>query len=89
MTDKVTSCRFELIGDALDLINRQKAEIEGLRSTLDVVNHTISHFKAEAYKEFAKELKEHMCSYDLDNYHSFQAVEEDVIDDLLKEMVGE
>lgn len=28
---KITSCRFELIGDALDLINRQKAEIEEIK----------------------------------------------------------
>lgn len=32
---KITSCRFELIGDALDLINRQKAEIEFLKEQRD------------------------------------------------------
>jgi hypothetical protein len=48
-----------------------------------------AEIKAEAYKEFAELLKEHKCSYDLDNYHSFDAVEVDVIDELLKEKVGE
>ena len=40
---KVTSCRFELIGDALDLINRQKAENESLNNEL--------HAKAEYIHE--------------------------------------
>ena len=32
---KLTSCRFELICDALDIINRQKAEIEFLKEQRD------------------------------------------------------
>jgi hypothetical protein len=45
--------------------------------------------KAEAYKEFAEILKEHQCSYDLDNYHSFEAVEINVIDEILREKAGD
>ena len=65
---KVTSCRFELIGDALDLINRQKAEIERLKTDskrlkkvqmqLDDLCKMHRVIKAEAYKEFAEKLKE-------------------------------
>lgn len=48
-----------------------------------------AEIKAEAYKEFAEILKDHKCSYDLDNYHSFEAVEINVIDEVLKELEGE
>ena len=44
---KVTSCRFELIGDALDLINRQKAEIKR-------VNGVIKNFKATKNRQRAE-----------------------------------
>ena len=43
----------------------------------------------EAYKRFAEMLKKHMCSYDLDNHHGFEAVEEYVIDELLEELLME
>ena len=34
---------------------------------------------------FVEYLKEHSCSYDLDNYHSFDAIDIDNLDDLVKE----
>ena len=43
----------------------------------------------KAIQAFAEMLKEYKCSYDLDNYHSFEAVELDVIDDAVKEFLGE
>jgi hypothetical protein len=42
--------------------------------------------KSEAYKKITESVKAHMCSYDLDNYHSFRAIEEEAFDDLVKEL---
>lgn len=47
--------------------------------------------RAKAIKEFVKTLKEHLCSYDLDDYHSFRAIEEETLDNLFLDftkMVG-
>lgn len=55
----------------------------------DDCNYCIDKAKSEAYKEIAKKLKEHLCNYDLPDYHSFRAVDEDTIDEVLKELVGE
>mgnify|MGYP003419257891 CR=1 len=38
-------------------------------------------------KEFVNYLKEHSCFYDLDNYHSFRAIDIDDLDDLVKEFL--
>lgn len=38
---------------------------------------------------FAKYLKEHKCSYNLDNYHSFDVIDIDYLDDLVEEFLGE
>lgn len=40
-------------------------------------------------KTFAERLKKHKCSYDLPDYHSFDAVDIEDIDNLLKELIGE
>lgn len=37
--------------------------------------------------KFANYLKEHSCSYDLDNYHSFDAIDIDDLDDLVEEFL--
>lgn len=37
--------------------------------------------------KFANYLKENSCSYDLDNYHSFDAVDMDDLDDLVEEFL--
>lgn len=55
----------------------------------DDCNYCIDKAKSEAYKEIVKKLKEHLCSYDLPNYYSFEAVDEDTIDEVLKELVGD
>ena len=36
---------------------------------------------------FAKYLKHRSCSYDLDNYHSFDAIDIDDLDDLVEEFL--
>lgn len=85
----------------LDLINRQKSEIEELKEklTLDFEKMESEYdgkIKAEAYKEFAERLKEH-----INNCHSVSDEGEYVcydcscanvthcIDKFVKEMVGE
>lgn len=78
----------------LDLINRQKAEIERLNKKVeelsDVLSDTIkiryAEAKAEAYKEFAEHLKEEWFNnyYDSPNVDFYEFV-----DNLLKEMLGE
>lgn len=37
--------------------------------------------------KFANYLKEHSCLYDLDNYHSFDAIDTDDLDDLVEEFL--
>lgn len=78
---------------ALDLINRQKAEIEKLKGSTIVSNIMESQrikreAKAEAYKEFAARLNEEAQIADcFDSYN--MVVGTHFIDNLLKEMVGE
>ena len=38
--------------------------------------------------KFANYLKKHSCSYDLDNYHSFDAIDVDNLDDLVEEFLS-
>lgn len=37
--------------------------------------------------KFANYLKEHSCFYDLDNYHSFSAIDIDDLDDLVEKFL--
>lgn len=74
-------CKTELLKSALDLINRQKAEISMLNEILDIRNATI--------KEFEEKLKSHkrrMCGNDNGGLYWDQAVLVDDIDRVLKEM---
>ena len=83
----------QLYSDALDLINRQEAEIEKLKGSTIVSNIMESQrikreAKAEAYKEFAERLNEKAQIADcFDSYN--MVVGTHFIDNLLKEMVGE
>ena len=90
---------FLLTKDTLDLINRQKAEIEKLKGSTIVSNIMESQrikreAKAEAYKEFAERLKNKIkteCNpygkptYDYDTSISIM----NYMDNLVKEMIGE
>ena len=85
----------------LDLINRQKTEIEKLKSKNEILSHNADNafqeglnecrelfepeIKSEAYKEFAEKLKEKYC--DIVLYRKIVTV--NTIENLLKEMVGE
>lgn len=93
-------CREWLIKDALDLINRQKAEIERLREIANhkcqkCVSRTIECAKSEAIKEFAERLKENIRnaidtyynSYGGGYYHAEDTIDD--IDNLVKEITEE
>ena len=80
-------CREWLMKDALDLISRQKAEIESLQKNIDGLNiFTKNHIKVirlQAMKEFAERLKEKLqWDVEFDN----KLVFESDIDNLVKEM---
>ena len=89
---------------AIDLINRQKAEIERLTVPKELIDddfcgvvcefaeELIEKAKAEVVKEFAERLKAHtrkMQSSDFSGEFWDKAVLVEDIDNLVKEMVGE
>ena len=58
------SCRNMCAKNALDLINRQKEEIESLKHRkieLQIRNQELQHEKAEAIEEFAEKLTNRIC----------------------------
>lgn len=86
-------CPELVIKDALDLINRQKAEIERLEEMYDSsvssernVVDNIGYEKSEAIKEFAERLKEKATST---FYEEHMYVDTEDIDNLVKEMTEE
>lgn len=81
--------------DAIGTVNHLKTEIERLQNCNKICTEAIGDqeielatAKSEAYKEIIEKLKAHLCSYDLPDYHSFRAVDEDTIDEVLEELVG-
>ena len=84
---------IQVLNATLDLINRQKLEIERLKGSTIVNNIMESQrikreAKAEAYKEFAERLKRSTVMADMGNKIYAVATSKGV-DNLLKEMVGE
>ena len=86
------SCRRMCAKNALDLINRQKADIESLKhrkTELQIRNQELQHEKSEAIKEFAKRLKERLTgigrstTYGNFEYGTIKSYE---LDNLVKEM---
>ena len=87
---KNTGCiHFDKLKETLDLINRQKAEIERLKGMVSQNEGVLPRYeqliKAEAIKEFAERLKENSIA--TFSWNGVVLVEE--IDNLLKEMVGD
>jgi hypothetical protein len=79
----------------LDLINRQKAEIERLKHRIKVNEWEVcdnfefyTFLKAEAVKEFAERLKKE-AFLPLGTFFTERVVIESEIDNLLKETVGD
>ena len=105
--DFIHSCSWECITNTLnsvvDLINRQKAEIERLQNKVEELAEVLSNsvriryaeVKAEAIKEFAERLKDYQdiegydAFLDKDIYSSHIKIEIDELYNLVKEMVGE
>ena len=86
----IEGCTDDIFRNALDLINRQKAEIERLKVDLvkcsirlDNLYKTADEIKSEAIKEFAERLKEHRYG-ELNNCISFSV---GYLDNLVKEMM--
>ena len=82
--------------NVLELIQKQQAEIERLTNYNRCIDAQCRDLldneekaRAEAIKVFAEKLKKHKCSYDIDNYHYFEAIDVDDIDEVIKEMIGE
>ena len=95
--DSEKGCRQELCEDALDLINRQQAEIEALKTNIVNVKLTdeqlkaqeqeanlLNYIKTEAIKEFAERLEAVGKQEGAYDYVSLWD-----IDNLVKEMVGD
>ena len=84
------SCRMMCAKNALDLINRQKSEIERVEKELmkcklekELLHKTINQIKSEAIKWFAEKLKmECYATYD----EVLPSLFADIIDKLVKEM---
>ena len=89
MTDK--GCLGELLTDTLDLINRQKAEIERLQycnetniSSIATLHQQLKTPRAKAITEFAERLKKKS-----EIVYGDRAVCVDFVDEIAKEMKGE
>lgn len=85
-------CNEQLANYALDLINRQQAEIEKLKKEIQITKDAYTMLqtkneiiKSEAVKEFAERLKE-MATQGFWETDAYVGVEQ--IDSLVKEMVG-
>ena len=84
-----SQCASELAIKSLDIINRQKAEIERLNKEVETfadIGKMYSEIKAEAYREFAERVK--ICLQGDIRYDNKILFECD-IDNILKELVGE
>ena len=94
-TITVDECMGELMKDALDLINRQKAEIEMWKSSAELWEGDARQFfnerqtaRAEAIKELAERIKENTFTYS-GEIRTYDAVMVKWIDKCVKEMVGD
>ena len=87
-SDTGETCAYELAQNALDLINRQKAEIERVERHTEMYHE----LRAEAITEFAERLKGVYINdkrYDCPNPHTLLIKLFANIDQIAKEMKGE
>lgn len=81
---------LELEKITLDLINRQKAEIEKLREHIELLDIENEAIKISAIKEFAKKVKEEIAVWHFDfTYYSDILEACQKVDNIAKRMVGE
>ena len=81
-----------MIRDAIDLINRQKAEIESLKEAYTIYEETtgLKWVRAEAIKEFAERLEQYCApGGDFGDPCGVLTVTDRWIDHLVQEMTGE
>ncbi len=62
VADKFAECSAKLVNDALDLINRQKAEIESKNRQIGELVSFQRFCETKAVKEFAERLKNRICN---------------------------
>lgn len=86
VADKFAECSAKLVNDALDLINRQKAEIDEFNNS-PILTKLCLMWKAEAIKEFAEKLKDRVSC--IPQHHFTLAEVQYYIDNLAKEMTEE
>ena len=89
-----TNCATMLGKDVVELINRQKAEIERLKKLLaeeeEKYNLCAKRFYTEAIKEFAERLKNKiLTTYKSTDGTCIYEINNSTIDNLVKEMVGD
>ncbi len=83
-------CLYPLIKNALDLINRQKAEIEALIAGQETLQKNLAKsLKVEAYKEIAESVKIKTLAMVRSPEILTTADYIKCIDDIVKEWVGE
>lgn len=85
---EIVDCQNQMYFDALDLITRQKAEIEEKSNKLRDVLPIVAELKAEAITEFAERLAMHFGTYtDKDYLRVLDMVR--LIGQIAKELKGE
>ena len=96
---KSVNCVYWLEYNALDLINRQKAEIERLTTLAELGQMRANDYramrdkaktaKAEAIKEFAERLKQTAYTHSTITGYQYPVVDVAEIDELVREMTEE
>lgn len=76
---------IDLCEDVLDLINRQKAEIETMQNAARAYETAYHRIKSEAIKDFAERLKEYRNDCPM-NGKEYICMDIQEIDNLVKEM---
>ena len=86
--DGCDGCLEYVCKEALDLIKRQKAELEDLRKIVYMDRtEAIKKLKAEAIKEFAERLKQTVYTHSTITGYQYHVVDVSEIDNLVKEMI--
>ena len=87
------SCTTALIKKAVELVNRQQAEVERLGKELikqqlknNMLYETAKEAKAEAVKEFAERLKSVSCEIEIGGKYRYKVATHQSIDYFVKEM---
>ena len=86
---KDNDCQIHLKAQTLDLINRQKAEIERLTEHNDLLMQRVEDLVYECDCEEQKAIKEFVNRLKEDCPAKLLVIHFDAIDNLVKEMVGE